>query len=449
PTCGTGTFLAAARRFSGARLVGYERSPVYVEAARQALAGTNATLRIADFFATDWASVVAELPEPLLVLGNPPWVTNSTLGSLDAQNLPAKSNHQRQAGFDALTGKSNFDISEWMLGRLLDVTRGRRFTLAMLCKAAVARRLLERCAGSAWELSGAVHAIDARAHFAATVAAVLLVVRGSGERARAPSEPRWAVYSSLAASEPASHMGVSRGRVFSDFDVCRATSALETESAQGWRSGVKHDLARLMELVEEDGTLRNGLGEAVAIERDHVYPLFKGTDLVRERRSPRRFVLVTQRTLGEDTSAIRERAPATWRYLERHRAAFEARKSRIYRGQPPFSMFGVGEYTFAPNKVAISALHKELTFRALAPEGERPVVLDDTAYFLPCANAERAALLVRALTSPLARRFFEARLFWDAMRPVNKALLESLSLAALEDALAREPNGVEGCRAAP
>ena len=448
PTCGTGTFLAAARRFSGARLVGYERSPAYVEAARRALAGTDATVQIADFFATDWASVVGGLPEPLLLLGNPPWVTNSTLGALAAQNVPAKSNHRRQAGFDALTGKSNFDISEWMLGRLLDATRGRRFTLGMLCKTAVARRLLERCAGSEWELSGAVHAVDARAHFAATVAAVLLVVRGSGERARAATEPRWAVYASLAASEPASYMGVSRGRVFSDFDAYRATAALEAESAQGWRSGVKHDLARVMELVEEDGTLRNGLGEAVAIERDYVYPLFKGTDLARARRLPPRFVLVTQRALGEDTSVIRERAPATWRYLERHRAAFEARKSRIYRGQPAFSMFGVGEYTFALHKVAISALHKELTFRALAPEGARPIVLDDTAYFLPCASAKRAALLVRALESPLARRFFEARLFWDAMRPINKALLESLSLDALEDALAREANGVERRRAA-
>jgi hypothetical protein len=449
PTCGTGTFLAAAGLFADARLVGYERSPEYVEVARRVLAGTGASVSKANFFSTDWARVVAELPEPLLVLGNPPWVTNSTLGALEAANLPAKHNHAREAGFDALTGKSNFDISEWMLTRLLEVARGRRFTLAMLCKTAVARRLLAKCARAEWELSGAVHAVDARAHFAAAVAAVVLVVRGSGERARRASEPCWAVYPSLAAREPASHWGVSRGRVYGDWEAYRATLALESEGAQGWRSGVKHDLARVMELVEEGGTLRNGLGEAVAIERDYVYPLFKGTDLVRARRTPPRFVLVTQRALGDDTRAIRERAPATWRYLERHLGAFTARKSRIYRGQPPFSMFGVGDYTFAPHKVAISALHKELTFRALAPEGERPVVLDDTAYFLPCADAEHSASIVRALESPLARRFFEARVFWDAMRPINKALLESLSLDALADALAREANVVERRRAGP
>jgi hypothetical protein len=447
PTCGTGAFLAAARRFSAARLVGYERSDAYVEAARRALAGSGAVVTQADFFTTDWAEVVGALPEPLLLLGNPPWVTNSTLGALAAENLPAKSNHQRQAGFDALTGKSNFDISEWMLSRLLAVTRGRRFTLAMLCKAAVARRLLERCAGSEWELAGAVHAVDARAHFAATVAAVLLVLRGTGERAR-PGEARWPVYPSLSATEPASFMGVSRGRVYSDFDAYGATLALETDARQGWRSGVKHDLARVMELVEAEGVLKNGLGEVVAIERDFVYPLFKGTDLARARRSPRRSVLVTQRALGDDTRVIRDRAPATWRYLERHLAAFEARKSRIYRGQPPFAMFGVGEYTFAPHKVAISALHKALAFRALAPDDGRPVVLDDTAYFLPCTSAAQADATARALSSPLAQRFLEARLFWDAMRPINKALLESLSLEALCASLASH-DGVERRSAAP
>ena len=437
PTCGTGTLLAAAgQAFPSARLVGFERSAVHAAQARLKLAGQRARVRVADFFATDWTRVVAGLPEPLLLLGNPPWVTSSTLGALSGTNSPEKRNDKHATGFDALTGKSNFDISEWMLARLLAVTRGRRFTLAMLCKAAVARRLMQECARSEWRLEGAVYGVDARTHFAAAVTAVLLVVRGMGER-QAASEPRWAVYPSLGASEPVSHMGVRGGRVYSDLDTYGSTLSLEAGGAQGWRSGVKHDLTRVMELVEADGALRNGLGESVMIEREYVYPLFKGSELVRGSTSARRFVLVTQRALGDDTRAIRERAPDTWRYLERHQAAFEARKSRIYRGQPPFSMFGVGEYTFAPHKVAISALHKKLAFRALAPDAGRPIVLDDTAYFLPCADAERAKALEAALSSPLARRFFEARLFWDAMRPINKALLDSLSLEALLGGLER------------
>ena len=37
----------------------------------------------------------------------------------------------------------------------------------------------------------------------------------------------------------------------------------------------------------------------------------------------------------------------------------QKRKSSIYRGQPPFAMFGIGPYSFAPWKVAIGALQQE------------------------------------------------------------------------------------------
>ncbi len=431
PTCGTGTFLAAAARaFPEARLFGFDRSAAYVEAARRELGARPAELGVCDFFEHDWERTLRALPEPFLLLGNPPWVTSSTLGALRSTNLPAKSNFKRQPGLAALTGKANFDISEWMLSHLLAAARGRHFTLAMLCKAAVARRIMHECAEQGAELEGSVYGVDARAHFSAAVSAVLLVLRSQPGGARSRGEARFGVYADLEAREPERVMGVVNGRAFSDLDAQRATVGLEGPSALTWRSGVKHDLARVMELTERGGVLVNGLGEDVAIERELVYPLRKSSELA-HAESERRFVLVTQARLGDDTSAIRERAPATWRYLERHRAAFEARKSRIYRGQPPFAMFGVGAYTFAPYKVAISALHKRLAFRALGPALGRPVVLDDTAYFLPCESQPQAERLERALSTPLARAFLEARIFWDDMRPINKGVLGSLCLERL------------------
>ena len=110
--------------------------------------GTTHKTRLiqADFFATDWKRLISELPEPILVLGNPPWVTNSQLGVLGSRNLPIKSNFQKHDGLDALTGKANFDISEWMLMRLVEALNGRRGTLAMLCKAATAQDPLLRLA---------------------------------------------------------------------------------------------------------------------------------------------------------------------------------------------------------------------------------------------------------------------------------------------------------------
>src|SRR5690606_38293512 len=115
PTCGEGAFLAAAADlFPEARLVGYEIDPGYVQHARHRLPAARTDVFHADFFAVDWEEVLAARRGPLLIAGNPPWVTNAALGALEAGNLPRKSNHAGLKGLDARTGKSNFDISEWM-----------------------------------------------------------------------------------------------------------------------------------------------------------------------------------------------------------------------------------------------------------------------------------------------------------------------------------------------
>lgn len=438
PTCGKGAFLVAARQaLPTARLVGYELRRDYVAGAREALAGSGACVEEADFFEMPWESVLDALPEPFVVVGNPPWVTSATLGALSGKNAPRKSNFKGHAGLDALTGKSNFDISEWMIRRLVEAARGRRFTLAMLCKASVARRLIERASAERWPLAGSVRAVDARVHFSAAVSAVLLMLRGEAATDASVREPDWALYSSLGASVPSSRLGVRSGRAVRDLEAQRRTEPLEAGSARvaEWRSGVKHDLARVMELTRGCGGLENGLGERVEVEDAHVYPLLKSSDLAHERGGAERYLLVTQTGLGADTTALRASAPLVWRYLERHRAAFEARKSRIYRGQPPFAMFGIGPYSFAPYKVAISGLHKRLRFRVVGPRDGRPVLLDDTSYFLPCDDEATARRLAELLGSELASEFFEARVFWDDKRPVSKALLGSLSLEALAEQL--------------
>ncbi len=60
-----------------------------------------------------------KLTDKLLFLGNPPWVTNSALGSIASTNLPPKTNIKRHKGLDALTGKGNLDIAEAIAYELL------------------------------------------------------------------------------------------------------------------------------------------------------------------------------------------------------------------------------------------------------------------------------------------------------------------------------------------
>jgi hypothetical protein len=142
-------------------------------------------------------------------------------------------------------------------------------------------------------------------------------------------------------------------------------------------------------------------------------------------------MIVTQRSLGEDTAGLRRTAPRAWKYLSRHRALLDARKSSIYEKQPPFAIFGIGSYSFAPWKVAISGLYKRSIFTVVGPYEGRPVVLDDTCYFLAFDDEARARRAAKALRSEAATDFLVARIFWDAKRPITKGILQALDLQAL------------------
>jgi len=131
-------------------------------------------------------------------------------------------------------------------------------------------------------------------------------------------------------------------------------------------------------------------------------------------------------------------APKTWSYLTSHSEFFGRRKSSVYEGKPRFSIFGVGEYTFAPWKVAVSGLYKKLHFAVVGPYAEKPVVLDDTCYFIPCQSGEEAQYLSGLLNSEIAEEFFRSFIFWDAKRPITISVLERLSLMALARELGTE-----------
>ena len=137
---------------------------------------------------------------------------------------------------------------------------------------------------------------------------------------------------------------------------------------------------------------------------------------------PSRMMLVPQQFIGEDISMIEQRAPQTWVYLEGHSDILECRASSIYRNRPKFSIFGVGEYAFAPWKVAISGFYKDMNFVAIGPSSGKPAVLDDTCYFMPCRTQAEAVAIARMLNSQIARKFLSSFVFWDSKRPVTTEL---------------------------
>lgn len=436
PTCGLGTFLSASVSQWGNRISyqGYEVNETYVDEARRTLEGQGVQILHRDFFGEDWVANIKGLDKPrVLIIGNPPWVTNSELGQLGSTNLPTKTNFQGLRGFEARTGKSNFDIAEWMLLRLVDALP-EDGAMAMLCKTMTARKVLRHLWKSDNARQGAkLFHIDAMADFGVAVDACLFFITGRKGRDRVAT-----FYEDLSTTSPSTRFGFVGGDLVSDIDAYERNRDLDGGcSSYVWRSGVKHDAAKVMEFTKPGDGLVNGFGEPVDIEPDYVFPLLKSSDLGNGRVEIRKAVLVTQRHTGDDTQEIKHKAPRTWAYLIQHASTLDERKSSIYVNRPRFCVFGIGSYSFAPWKVAISGLYKRVSFVAVPPSDGRPVMVDDTCYSIPCKSREEAEFLIELLESAPAQEFLQSLIFTDSKRPITIDVLRRLSLVELARRLHR------------
>lgn len=435
PTCGVGVFLKATAESFGRspKYWGFDINDQYVDQARAALAEIgplDAKVERRDFYSIKWDEFFNAQPGPLLVVGNPPWITSAGMGSIGGNNLPPKSNLQRHNGLDAKTGKANFDISEWMLIRLLSALNGREATIAVLVKTATARKVLRH----AW-LHGlglgrtSLHLIDAASEFGVSVDACLLYMRIGEPK----TDLTATVFPSLSFDDPLTTFGLSAGELISDVKGYEALRDLDGSEHRKWRSGVKHDASQVMELTRSGSSFVNGLGETFELEDEYVFPLLKSSDLANGRLQPSRFVLLPQRKVGDPTEELKHRAPKTWRYLLSHAEQLDNRGSSVYRSRARFSIFGIGDYTFSAAKVAISGLYKNVRFCALGSVKGKPIIVDDTCYFIPCVSEAEASFFADLLNSETAQRFLSSLVFRDAKRPITVEILKRVDLQKLAE----------------
>lgn len=430
PTCGKGAFIrAACEGFKRSKILGFDINKEYVAEANSQVKDISSKERVlikeANFFDTDWKGILSDLSGSVLIIGNPPWVTSSELSLLNSKNLPVKSNFQNRRGIDAITGSGNFDISEWMLLQHVDWLSHREGAIALLCKYAVARKVMRQVRSSSeHRFFGHIYPIDAKSHFGASVEACLFVL--TTENGNADCE----VYENLDATKPSHVIGERDGFTVSDVALYGKWRHLQGQDRRYiWRSGVKHDCSKIMELEPVDEGFKNGLGETVLLERDFIYPLLKGSDVGNGRiHSFRKVVLITQKSVGEETSTIKYIAPKTWQYLLDHREFLDRRRSVIYRNKPDFSVFGVGPYTFKNWKIAISGLYKRLKFNLIGPLDGKTVAFDDTVNFLSFDTKNEARFFYNLITSKSALEFLESMIFWDDKRPITTNVLRRLSL---------------------
>ena len=90
-------------------------------------------------------------------------------------------------------------------------------------------------------------------------------------------------------------------------------------------------------------------------------------------------------------------------------------------------MFGVGDYSFAPYKVGVSGFYKKPLFSLLT--ADKPVMTDDTSYFLSFDNYDDAYTMMLLLNSKPVQDYLTSIAFLDSKRPYTIKLLSRLDLA--------------------
>ncbi len=168
------------------------------------------------------------------------------------------------------------------------------------------------------------------------------------------------------------------------------------------------------------------------MEEDLVYGMLKSSDLKQTViNKTRKFTIITQKKVGQDTSFIKKYFPKTFSYLLKNKAQFDLRKSSIYNNKPSFSIFGIGDYSFAPYKISISGLYKNYFFNLVLPQNGKPIMLDDTCYLLGFDKLEFAAYTLILLNCDKTKELLQAITFSDAKRTFTKDILMRIDLLKL------------------
>ena len=446
PTCGKGNFIIASLfNFKAIKKVfGIEIYKPYVWETKFSIIDfflsnpdrnkPEITITHCSIFDFDFKSISKQYHfEKLLIIGNPPWVTNSKLGSLNSSNLPKKSNFKNQNGLDAMTGKGNFDIAEYITLMLLDAFQTHNGYLALLVKNSVVKNIVFDQKDKRYRVGEIEkYCIDSKKEFNVSVEASLLYCQLNSTPSFECNE--FDFYS----LEKKLSFGWLNSKFVSNLSDYNETKEIDGVCPFEWRQGIKHDCTAIMELERVNGHFVNNQSDEIKLEEDLVYGFLKSSDLKNTViKSTRKHTIVTQTKVGQETSYIQHLYPETYSYLKKNISKFQARKSSIYNGKPLFSIFGIGDYSFKPFKVAISGLYKTYHFTLVLPQNNKPVMLDDTCYFIGFDRIEYAVYAIILLNSKATEAFLKSITFSDAKRVFTKDLLMRLNLLNLANLISR------------
>ena len=425
PTSGVGNFLnAALSSFEKIKkAIGLEINPEYCDECRKHIGDKRLQVINDNFFSYQIEKHIGD--EETLVIGNPPWAMNSDLNF----NLPEKENFKRLSGTDAITGASNFDICEYIILKLIEKSVNKNVAIAMLCKTSVARNvLLELDRNDTCVDVVRMYNFNSTKVFGISAPACMLYIKMSMVNKKCRECD---IFEIDTPNMMCGKIAFQNGKLSNSND---GELDLDGECFIEWRQGVKHDCAGVMELEKKgEHCYKNKKKEVIELEDTLIFPLMKSSSFKKPiiNSNFNKYVIITQKKTREETDYIEELAPKTWKYLCERKEAFDSRKSRIYNGAPAFSMFGVGDYSYAKYKVGISGFYKKPLFALLYNKEkiDRPIMVDDTSYFLSFNNYSDAYTCMLLLNCDRVQKFLLSISFQDAKRPYTKKVLQRIDFS--------------------
>ena len=436
PTCGIGNFIKASKLFyPKVPVVGIDINKDYLDEVKKSV--DNVILINENIFEYDLEELINSKYTEYLIIGNPPWVTNTRLSKYNSDNLPNKNNLKNLDFFDATTGMSNFDISENIILHIINKFKNLNTNMIFLCKYTVACNIFEYLVNNnIFTCRINIIKFDAMKIFKADTSSCILFIQFNERNKKFSSCEVYEL------DNPGKNykIGMINGKFYSDLsNIVDIDGACCFE----WRQGIKHDCTNILELTVSDDKYMNKKEDLIELEEDLLYPLLKSSNIkVPIVNSSDKKILITQRKFKENTSYIKKEFPLTWNYLVSNEEYFRQRKSNIYANAPEFSIFGIGEYTFKKFKVAISGFYKQGLFSLVFHE--KSMMLDDTCYYLSFDDYDSAYVTMLILNSWVVKSFLKHVVSLDSKRPYTKKVLKridickALKILSLDDLIETE-----------
>jgi hypothetical protein len=422
PTCGEGVFLKCARRRGGAGQ-GYDVNPLAVMAAR--LDGLDVELRDALDAGGERFDFVA---------GNPPWINWRHLGSQYRRRIAPLSCEYGlfpHTGLAARLGGAMDDLSVLLtyvcadrllaetgrLGFVLPQTLfqsaggGRGFRRFELPEGRFLRvvsvddlRDAQPFAGAATRTAVAVFEVSRTPmlypvpYFRSGVECQAAPVSADPAAAWSIVPKGSAAFAALRGDSPyrariGAHTGGAAGVFWVDVLECSADCAvIRNRGAAG----------------------RNPYPTVTAeVESALLHPLVRGRDVGRWRVQTRAHLLLPHHPSGKPIAEdeMAGRWPKTFAYFERFRARMLGRAHYLRHFAPArapwWSMYNVGAYTFAPDRLVWREQSAEFQCAVIGP-ADPPWIADAKLILVACESAEAAHYLAAVLNSAPARAFIES-----------------------------------------